>query len=419
MRKLNKHVRRALVLAVVLATPAACVTRARNIREGMRETPLGRATVPLMPPAAESDEATAQQLLLASDQGHAVDAATDWLVHRVAAAGGEMPAGEYHIAYAVTPAEGWYEPAGGATLAWHDAGDANAHLAVVVRDGADGRLVPGVAVHATIAAADGRVVDERELPFGWAPLVNEYGDNISVPAAGVYSVRLRIAPPPYWRHDPVNGDRFADTTVAEFDSVRIDPAELARRSAASDLPADSAADSPADSAAELTLARAQGDQTGRALYQMAHSEATDGVQRRVNDYIVAFANEFAETYWEPEGGSLVYRSEPEASAETNAHFEVSVRDARTGRFLPGLTVHVTLMDGSGRELSAHDVPLMWHPWIYHYGRNWRVPRSGDHYRVRVRVDEPPFRRWGRGARDLFTTPIDVTFEDIRVRTGEK
>jgi hypothetical protein len=56
--------------------------------------------------------------------------------------------------------------------------------------------------------------------------------------------------------------------------------------------------------------------------------------------------------------------------EENVHVEVSVRDASGGRFVPGVRVFATLIDPDGNEVGTHEQPLIWHPMIYHYGRNW-------------------------------------------------
>src|SRR6266542_5903610 len=66
------------------------------------------------------------------------------------------------------------------------------------------------------------------------------------------------------------------------------------------------------------------------------------------------------------------------SQDENAHIEVVVRDAADGRFIPGLTVYATLLDRAGTEIGTHQQPFLWHPWLYHYERNWRVPGDGTY-----------------------------------------
>jgi hypothetical protein len=44
-----------------------------------------------------------------------------------------------------------------------------------------------------------------------------------VPGPGEYSLRVRVDPPEYMRHDKENGRRFAYPIEVEFRGVKIDP----------------------------------------------------------------------------------------------------------------------------------------------------------------------------------------------------
>ncbi len=46
-----------------------------------------------------------------------------------------------------------------------------------------------------------------------------------------------------------------------------------------------------------------------------------------------------------------------------------------------------------------------------------MPRSGR-YQLRVQIEPPAYRRWTRLG-DFFDAPLDVTFDDVDVRTGQK
>jgi uncharacterized protein involved in high-affinity Fe2+ transport len=105
-------------------------------------------------------------------------------------------------------------------------------------------------------------------------------------------------------------------------------------------------------------------------------------------------------------------------ADENAHVEVVVRDAADGRFIPGLTVYTTLLDSSGQAIGTHQQPFLWHPWLYHYGRNWRVPGDGS-YTLRVRIEPPDFMRHDKINGNRFIEPIEVEFRDVTIRTGQK
>ena len=66
-------------------------------------------------------------------------------------------------------------------------------------------------------------------------------------------------------------------------------------------------------------------------------------------------------------------------------------DAGDGRFVPGLHVTVTLLDGQGQEVGTYHLPFLWHPTMYHYGCNAHVPQAGD-YTARVAIPIPAFPR---------------------------
>lgn len=166
--------------------------------------------------------------------------------------------------------------------------------------------------------------------------------------------------------------------------------------------------------AQLQLARSQGEALERALAAMAE-EASSGVcTRSAGDYEIGLAVEQAEGMWVPAGRRLEWR-EP---AEENCHVEVCVRDAADGRFLPGLHVVVSMAGPDGRDVGTYVQPFLWHPWLYHYGRNWRVPGEGR-YEITVHVDPAPFMRHDHGNGARYTEPVDVRFADVPIVPGRK
>jgi uncharacterized protein involved in high-affinity Fe2+ transport len=122
--------------------------------------------------------------------------------------------------------------------------------------------------------------------------------------------------------------------------------------------------------------------------------------------------EEAEGMYEWVDGELVWR-DPNGK---NLHVEVAVRDAADGRFVPGVRVLATLIDPDGNEVGTHEQPLLWHPMIYHYGRNWTLPADGD-YTLRVRVEPPTFMRHDEVNGKRFTEPVEVEFTGVRVQRG--
>ena len=168
------------------------------------------------------------------------------------------------------------------------------------------------------------------------------------------------------------------------------------------------------SSEQLEFARAQGDALEAALQAMDR-ESDSGVHRqRVGDYEVAVAVEEAEGIWSRSDGTLEW-TDPE---ETNCHVEVCLRDAADGRFVPGLRVVVTLVSPQGEMVGTHEQPFLWHPWLYHYGRNWTVPGDGR-YRILVEVDAPAFGRHDHENGRRFAEPVEVEFDGIEIIAGAK
>ena len=302
-----------------------------------------------------------------------------------------QPAGEYQVSYVLSAPEGWYNSA---STDWQPPkAGTTAHLRVFVRDRADGRLVPGVQVQAAFVNPAGQTVLTQTLPYGWYPLLEGYGDNLILPP-GAYRLNLSLSAMPFRRHDPYNGDRFGHPAEADFASVT--------------LPAGLSGQPPLTEAEEkqTTLMKIRGEayhETTLAMYK----QANDGKNKPVGDYRVGYAIEYAEAYWYfPEMehhnnetahsaqssaatlGKLYYTTKVEASARRNGHVEISVQDERTGRFMPGLRVTGTLTDAENHNVGTQAIPFMWHPWLYHYGENWRVNRSGT-YHLHVHADAPP------------------------------
>ena len=116
-----------------------------------------------------------------------------------------------------------------------------------------------------------------------------------------------------------------------------------------------------------------------------------------------------------QNGKLVWEN---PSKEENVHIEVAVSDGADGRFVPYLNVYVTLIDGNGKELGTHQQEFLWHPMLYHYGRNWHIPGDGT-YTVRIHIDEPTFMRHDKINGNRYTEPVEVEFANVELKTGQK
>lgn len=166
-------------------------------------------------------------------------------------------------------------------------------------------------------------------------------------------------------------------------------------------------------ATQLALARDQGAAYRRALEHMVEHVAHDGGMQPAGQYLVAYAIEEAEGMFMWEDGGLVWH-DPE---EENLHVEIAVCDASDGRFIPGLTVTATLVGPDGEEVGTHEHPLLWHPMILHYGRNWKAPADGT-YTLKVHIEPPTFMRHDEINGRRYEHPVDTVFKGVAVKRGQ-
>ncbi|GGO31757.1 iron transporter [Deinococcus humi] len=164
---------------------------------------------------------------------------------------------------------------------------------------------------------------------------------------------------------------------------------------------------------QLKLARREGDAYQEALKYMANDVADSGQLQRSGDYIIGYAQEKAEGMYELRGEGQLEWMEP---TDENCHLEISVSDASDGRFLPYIKVYATLT-GQGETVGPFEVPFLWHPGLYHYGKNIRVPGDGE-YDLRVRIEAPTFMRHDKQNGERYAAGAEVTFKNIPVKTGQ-
>jgi uncharacterized protein involved in high-affinity Fe2+ transport len=168
-------------------------------------------------------------------------------------------------------------------------------------------------------------------------------------------------------------------------------------------------------AKQLELAREQGAAYRRALEHMAQEVAHDGGMQEAGEYLIGYAVEDAEGMYEWVDGELVWHDPADGE---NLHLEVAVCDASDGRFVPAVTVIATLVDPGGNEAFTHELPLLWHPMLYHYGRNVTVPVDGE-YKLVVRVKPPTFMRHDEVNGRRFTELVETTFDNVVVERGSE
>ncbi len=165
---------------------------------------------------------------------------------------------------------------------------------------------------------------------------------------------------------------------------------------------------------QLEIAEMEGDAYREALRYMIEEVAHTGRVVEVEDYVVGFAQEEAEGLYRFEDGELVWR-EPDESM--NAHFEVAVLDRDDRRFIPYLEVTMTVVPEEGEKLSF-GLPFIWHPGLFHYGRNVELPGDGI-YDIVIRVEPPTFHRHDRDNGDRYTEPVEMEFGGVEISTGRE
>ena len=116
------------------------------------------------------------------------------------------------------------------------------------------------------------------------------------------------------------------------------------------------------------------------------------------------------------GAKLHPKNLLELTGKDNVSLAVLVRDSRTGRLIPGLKPQASLIAVDGKLYGPGEMPPVVQSWLYHYGRNARIPRKGL-YQLRVHLDAPGFRRWGRQS-ERFAAPADIEFEDVSLQPGK-
>lgn len=163
---------------------------------------------------------------------------------------------------------------------------------------------------------------------------------------------------------------------------------------------------------QLELAKQAGQAYYEALQYMANEVADTGGETRAGDYIVAFAQEKAEGMYHFKKDQLVW----EEPTDENCHFEVAVLDAADKRFIPYLDVRLTVSQ-DGDEVGSFDLPFLWHPGLFHYGLNVKLPGDGA-YKLQVEVAPPTFMRHDKKNGDRYAKTVEATFENVQVTTGQ-
>lgn len=166
---------------------------------------------------------------------------------------------------------------------------------------------------------------------------------------------------------------------------------------------------------QLAMAREEGAAYQKSLSYMVDEVADNGGRKEIGDYIVAFAQERAEgMYHLKSEGRLEWR-EPD---DENCHLEVSVSDAADHRFIPYLEIEATLTPADGKPVGPFKVPFVWHPGLYHYGTNIKVP--GDNkYDLHIKIAPPAFMRHDEVNGRRYADAVETKFSQVQIKTGQE
>jgi hypothetical protein len=180
------------------------------------------------PTMSVSDEASAEGLRLAEEAGKAYQRMVRYFIENIADDGRIEECGDYRVGVAVEKAEPLWRHRGGQLALQEPARTDNQHLEVIVTDRADGRFLPDLDVNLEVVADDGTSVGTWDLPFLWHPTMFHYGRNVSIPRSGRYTLKVSIARPAFARHDKVNGRRYENPVLVQFDRLNLAAGREAR-----------------------------------------------------------------------------------------------------------------------------------------------------------------------------------------------
>lgn len=166
---------------------------------------------------------------------------------------------------------------------------------------------------------------------------------------------------------------------------------------------------------QIAMAKKEGAAYHASLKYMAEEVADSGGMKHAGDYIVAYAQERAEGMYMLKGeGKLDW----DAPTDENCHLEISVSDAGDQRFIPYLEITATLTPENGKAVGPFEVPFVWHPGLYHYGTNIKVPGDGD-YRLDIKIKPPTLMRHDEVNGKRYAKTVDVTFDKVPIKTGQE
>jgi hypothetical protein len=167
---------------------------------------------------------------------------------------------------------------------------------------------------------------------------------------------------------------------------------------------------------QLEMAKAEGAAYQKSLKYMVEQVADTGAMQEAGDYRIGIAQERAEGMYALMGEGELEWQKP--GKDMNCHLEISVSDRSDHRFIPYLDIEATLTKESGETVGPFKVPFLWHPGLYHYGKDLAVPGDGS-YDVKIKIAPPTFMRHDEKNGRRYAETVEVTFKGAKVKTGRE
>lgn len=161
------------------------------------------------------------------------------------------------------------------------------------------------------------------------------------------------------------------------------------------------------------VAREEGKAYEHAL-ELMKSE-TVHAETEAEDYIITLAAEKAEGMYEFTDGKLEWRV---PKGEMDQHIEVVVQDKEDKRFVPGLEVTCKLYQLDGNFVGEARQEFIWHPFLYHYGKNWDIPGAGK-YMAQLTIRKPAWPRHDEMKGKRYAKDVTVDVGPIELKPGRK
>lgn len=159
------------------------------------------------------------------------------------------------------------------------------------------------------------------------------------------------------------------------------------------------------------------EQQGRALAEAADymKNMDNFVEKEVDDYIITVVSEKAEGTYRLKDGSLQWHVPPK---ELNTHMEILVRDRQDKRFIPGLNISARIFDEKENLVEEKQFPLFWHPFLLHYGSNFKIPAAGK-YTVEVHIPAPDFPRHDEVKGKRYAWDVEIKMPPLKLEAGRE